>query len=79
MKTFNLIITEIDAPRYNGDALSVTLPAETGEMTVLAGHEAFIARLKTGTITVKDAEGTQTFPIDSGVVEISNNSVTVLL
>lgn len=79
MKTFKLIITRIDGPIFNGEATSVTLPGEAGEMTVLAGHEALITPLKAGTVTVVSASGTERHAIDSGVVEIAHNSVTVLL
>lgn len=79
MNPFTLIITAIDGPLYNGDAFSVKLPGEDGEMTVLAHHQALITRLKEGIILVKDASGEQTFPVESGVVEIANNKVTVLL
>ncbi len=79
MKTFKLIITKIDEPIFSGEATSVTLPGEAGEMTVLAGHEALISPLKAGTITLVSASSTETHQIDSGVVEIANNTVTVLL
>jgi F-type H+-transporting ATPase subunit epsilon len=79
MKTFKLIITKIDGPVFDGEALSVTIPGEEGEMTILAGHEALITRLKAGTIMVKSETETHTHPVDSGVVEIANNIVTVLL
>jgi F-type H+-transporting ATPase subunit epsilon len=79
MKTFKLIITKIDSPIFDGDATSVTIPGEEGEMTVLAGHEALITRLKPGTITVQSETGKSTHEVGSGVVEIANNIVTVLL
>jgi F-type H+-transporting ATPase subunit epsilon len=79
MTTFKLIISAIDAPLYNGDASSVNIPGEEGQMTVLAHHEALITRLKEGVITVHDTHGEHTYPVTSGVVEISNNAVTVLL
>lgn len=79
MKTFKLIITKIDGPVFDGVATAVTIPGEEGEMTVLADHEALITRLKAGTITVQHENGKEAFPIDSGVLEIANNIVTVLL
>lgn len=79
MKNFKLIITKIDGPIFDGEASSVTLPGEAGEMTVLANHEALITRLKAGTITIVSASGTEAHQIDSGVVEIAQNAVTVLL
>jgi F-type H+-transporting ATPase subunit epsilon len=79
MKTFKLIITKIDGPIFDGEALSVTIPGEEGEMTILAGHEALITRLRPGTIALKTETDTETHPVASGVVEIANNIVTVLL
>ncbi len=79
MKSFKLIITKIDEPVFNGEALSVTLPGEDGELTVLPHHEPLITRLKQGTISVTTESGTEQYPVESGVVEIANNSVTVLL
>lgn len=79
MNTFKLVITKIDGPVFDGDVTSVTLPGENGEMTVLAHHEALITRLKAGTITVQHSVGKETFPVESGVVEIANNTTTVLL
>jgi F-type H+-transporting ATPase subunit epsilon len=79
MKTFHLIITKIDGPVFDGDALSVTLPGEEGEVTILAGHEPLITRLKTGIITVMSDAGKTVHPIESGVLEVANNTVTVLL
>lgn len=77
-KIFHLAITKVDGPLFSGDAVSVTVPAEEGEMTVLAEHEPFITPLKAGTITARTKDGEQTFEIEGGVIEI-NNSVTVLL
>ena len=79
MKPFKLIITKINGPLYDAEAFSVTLPGEAGEMTVLAHHEAFITRMKPGTITVTHASGTESYPVDSGIVEIADNVVTILL
>ena len=77
-KTFHLAITKIDGPLFAGDAVSVTVPAAEGEMTVLAEHEPFISPLKAGTITARTKDDEQTFEIEKGVLEI-NDSVTILL
>jgi F-type H+-transporting ATPase subunit epsilon len=79
MKTFRLIITKIDKPLFTGEAVSVSLPAIDGEMTVLAEHEPYVTTLKEGTITVKTSVETTTFQITSGVLEISNNEVSILV
>jgi F-type H+-transporting ATPase subunit epsilon len=78
MKNFKLTITQIDGALFEGDAVSVTVPGEEGEMTILANHEPLITRLTLGTITVATGTEKKFFQIDSGVVEISE-SVTILL
>lgn len=79
MKTFRLIITKVDKPLFAGDAVSVSVPAIDGDMTVLAEHEAYVTTLKEGTITVRTADEETTYPLTSGILEISNNEVSILV
>ncbi len=76
---FTLTISRVDEQLFNGDARSVTIPAERGQMTVLAHHEPLITLLKEGIITVRTEAGEQTFPVKRGMCEISNNQATVLV
>lgn len=77
--TFTLTISEVDDLLFQGEAHSVTVPGTAGEMTLLAKHEPLIALLKAGTITVRiDGEEKQ-YPIKKGLLEVSNNRVTVLV
>lgn len=64
---------------FSGEARSVTLPTAAGEVTILPKHEAFVSTIKPGTITVRSDAGEHTFPVDTGVLEVSNDQVTVLL
>ncbi len=64
---------------FAGEAKSVTLPTAAGEVTILPKHEAFVTTLKPGTITVRTSEDELTFPVETGVLEVSNDQVTVLL
>jgi F-type H+-transporting ATPase subunit epsilon len=64
---------------FSGDAVSITLPTAAGEVTILPKHEALVSTLKPGTITVRTTAGTQTFPVETGVLEVSSDQVTVLL
>ncbi|MES2006549.1 MAG: F0F1 ATP synthase subunit epsilon [Patescibacteria group bacterium] len=74
-----VVIAKVDENLYDGEAISVTLPGVQGEMTVLANHEPLITTLKAGTIVVRAEEGEQTFAIESGVLEIRHEGVTVIL
>lgn len=77
--TFTLTISEVDDLLFDGEAHSVTVPGAMGEMTLLAKHEPLIALLKAGTITVRTGEGEQQFAIKKGLLETSNNRVTILV
>ncbi len=82
MKSFKLKIASIDKEYFDSEALSLTLPAETGEMTVLAEHTPTIAKLKAGTVKVKvkSAEGQNLeFKIQNGFFEFSDNTASVLI
>ena len=79
-KLLKLTISRVDAPVFDGDVISVTVPGTEGEMTILADHEALISVLKAGTVTVcPETEAVQTFIIDQGTIEISLNHATVLI
>ena len=79
-KTFHLTIARIGENIYDSQALSVSLPGVEGVFVVLANHEAFVTPLRAGNAVVESVDGVkQTFAIHSGIAEISNNQVTVLL
>ena len=79
-KLLKLTISKVDAPVFDGDVVSVTVPGTEGEMTIMADHEALISVLKAGTVTVRPEVGeTQTFVVTQGTIEISRNHATVLI
>jgi len=77
--TFHLIIASVGETKFDGAAVSVTLPGADGELTILAHHEPLVTTLKQGTITVRESLGEKTFTIESGIVEMSGNRAVVLL
>lgn len=72
-------IAKVHENVFQGEALSLTVPTAEGEITIMPKHEAFVATLKEGNIIVRTKDETKTFFAQSGVLEISNNQVTVLL
>ena len=79
-KLLKLTISKVDAPVFDGDVVSVTVPGSEGEMTILADHTALISVLKAGVISVLGEDSSkQTFDVTSGTLEISNNHATVLI
>lgn len=78
--TMHLVISSVGQNLYDGPALSITLPASAGEMTVLPEHEPLVTTLKTGTITVRvPNKEDQQFAIEGGVLETSGTRAVVLV
>ena len=79
-KLLKINIAQVDRSIFAGDVVFMTLPGSEGEMTLMANHMPLISALKSGTITIKTAEGIiRQFPVKSGLLEVNNNYATVLL
>ena len=57
----------------------VNLTAAEGEVGILPGHAAFLAALVPGPAMLRDAESTERWLLGSGVVEIHDDVLTVLV
>lgn len=77
--TFHLVIASVGETRFDGAAVSATVPGEAGEFTVLPKHEPIVTTLKAGKIRVKTTLDTKEFDVESGVLECSGSRVVVLL
>ena len=79
-KLLKLTISRVDGPVFDGDVISVSVPGVSGDMQILAQHEALISPLKSGTVTILRSDNKQeSHVIDSGTLEISNNHATILI
>jgi F-type H+-transporting ATPase subunit epsilon len=76
------IFTEVVTPEgqvFAGEALAVTVPGTQGQFQVLPRHVALISSLQAGEVKIKLPSGSsQSFQIDSGVVEVLGSKVVVL-
>jgi len=80
LKTLQLNIARVDGSLFMGEVASVTVPGSEGEMTLLPDHTPLVSALRAGTITLRKVDGeTEEFPVVSGTLEVSKNSVTILL
>ncbi len=80
-KVFKVGIYSSDKTIYEGEAVSLIAPSESGYLGVLAEHAPLAARLSSGKITLRTPAG-KTSEIDScpgGFLEIFKNQVTLLL
>lgn len=77
--TTHLDIVSAEALIYSGPATKVVLPAEDGEICVLARHAPLLTRLQPGLVRLaNEFEVEQVFFISSGFVEVQPHIVTVL-
>ena len=77
--TTHLDIVSAEALIYSGPATKVVLPAETGELCVLARHAPLLTKLRPGLVRLaNEFEVEQSFFISSGFVEVQPHIVTVL-
>lgn len=76
-----LVIASVHTKLFDGEAYSLTAPGVEGELTVLSDHMPFITNLKSGELIVKETRDAEAsvFPITSGILEVAQNTTTVLL
>jgi F-type H+-transporting ATPase subunit epsilon len=72
-------LTKVHENVFSGEALSVTVQTGAGEITVMPNHEPFVSNVQAGVVTIRTKEGAQNFEVSGGVLEVSNNQVTILL
>jgi len=65
---------------YEGDVTSVTVPGTMGSFQILSDHAPIISTLEQGSIIVQSTQkGIETFSVKSGVLEVLDNKVMVLV
>ena len=82
MKPFSVSILTQDKKIYEGEAVSLVVPAALGFMGILADHAPYLATLTAGKIILKkteSGEGTIFTSKGRGFLEILKNKVTMLL
>jgi F-type H+-transporting ATPase subunit epsilon len=76
---FRLTILTPEKSVFEGDVSYVEAPGTEGYLGVLAHHAALVTALSSGTLTVRDAGGSESrWHVDGGFFEVSNNTATVL-
>ena len=74
----HLDIITPDRKVFEGEAKEVYLPGVDGSFELLDHHAAMVSALTRGEVRVTSSAGNKSFQIHGGVVEVSNNNVTVL-
>ena len=79
----DLLNVKIITPKqvaYDGQALAVTIPAETGQIQVFQGHIPVLARVIGGDVIVeKPGESPVRFTVDEGFFRVTHDEVNLLI
>jgi len=67
-----------DQTLFNGEAKVVTCPGVDGSFQILENHAPMIANLREGTLEIS-GDGSHSFSVQSGLVEVLKNKVIVLV
>jgi F-type H+-transporting ATPase subunit epsilon len=78
MNDIQCVVVTPERTELDLQADSVTVPLFDGEMGILKGHSPLVGRLGYGVLRVKNATGTQSYFVDGGFVQVSNNVVSIL-
>lgn len=79
MKTFSLKVLASDRVFYDGRCKMVILPAQDGQLGVLANHGDMVVALSMGEMRIqKEDDSWETALIGKGVMQDINNRMTIL-
>jgi len=67
-----------DRPIFDGEAEAVSAPAYDGQVGILPRHAPFLTLLGDGRLTVRAADGTKTFQVRGGFLQVVDNTVRVV-
>src|SRR3989338_6207823 len=73
------IVTKQEKIFESNNTLQVTVPTVDGEITILPNHQNLVAVLVIGQIIVKTENSEQKIFIDRGIIEISDNNISILV
>lgn len=63
---------------YEAEVDQATLPVQDGQVTILPGHQSYIANLKPGEIMIKKDGEEMHLATSGGFVEFNNNTLVLL-
>ncbi len=79
MKTFSLKVLASDRVFYDGRCKMVILPAQDGQLGVLANHGDMVVALNMGEMRIQKEDDTwETALIGKGIMQDVNNRMTIL-
>ena len=77
--TLNVEVISPTAILFSGQAQEVVAPSVQGEVGVLAEHAGYLTSLQKGSLKLVGSQDNQSFEIESGLLTVSEDKVTVLV
>lgn len=77
-KLFKLDILSPEGSVFSGEVSQMTLPTETGVLTILADHADIITKLSGGQVEIEQEGERRFIAIMGGFLEISNNVASII-
>jgi F-type H+-transporting ATPase subunit epsilon len=78
MASFSFELVSPSRLVFSGEVEQVDVPGAEGDFGVLAGHAPFVATLRPGVLTIRDAGGAKRIFVRDGFAEVSAKGLTVL-
>lgn len=78
MATFKIKVVTYEEKVLEQEADFVLIRTTEGDMGILANHAPFIAELSIGEMKIRLGENEEKYFVSGGLVEISNNVVTII-
>ena len=73
-------VHSISTTLFEGDAVSLTAPTLSGEITVLPHHRPLLSELKAGTLKIIDSNKKECLvPVASGFLEVKDDGTVSVL
>jgi len=77
---FQFSIVTPERVTYQSEAVSVTVPTQAGEVTVLHKHTPIVSTLQPGGLTVRKEDGAELLlAVSGGLLEVRRNGEVVIL
>ena len=77
--TFPVNVLTPEATLLRTEAILAILPAEDGQLGVMARHSPLLTRLKPGVLKLQTGEGIYQFAVRGGYARMEGNTLTVLV
>ncbi len=80
MNTFHVTVVSAEATIFSGEAMSVSVPGQMGDLQIFPNHAPLLTMVKPGTVelSIKDVEHITHIFIKGGVLEVQPGAVNIL-